>query len=340
MFLSVLCAVIQVGEDNLREVIGDGMKRPMFLKLWARYCFHCREFQPVWEELGDDKEFEGKVDVGEIDCEVNRKVCGEFPGSGVPRLFWIENGEILGRYEGEKTLPKFRKFAWEMLSLPLILVDDVELANESFLFSVPNGDDSLFEVARSIAREMQTLPCKFYLKREGVKVPKLSGSGGREFRGKMVKDEIIEFIKPHVVPFMTSLSFELFQILETMNITFLTLIEPVNHESLNKASDLLPVVSVNCTIEDWFCTYIRYSQARAVIMRHSPRTFWVWTGRITPESMSSWTKSVLSGKITGVSPKSPPSKTFKQNHSVIWMALAVIPIAILPFLFRRKQKQE
>ena len=344
MLLFVVCAVLEVTEENIDSLVNVAMERPMFVRLWARYCFHCREFQPVWEQLSNEKEFEGQVYVSEIDCEVNRKLCSRYPGTGVPRLFWIENGNVSGEYRGEKTLPMFKSFVRKMLSLPLIYVENISEivdSNETvpFVLHIPKDDSEAFEVVRSIAMNMSSLPCKFYLLRGDLRRAKLEVQNGMVFAGDIRdRQQVLEFVKAHAVPFMTKLTVPLMRKLDELNITFMVGLEPADSETFMKVKDILPVLWASCNEEPWFCSYIRYNQTSCVIMRSSPRTFWTMKGRVRQESVYSWTQSVRAGKLAGISPKASPYQPIDNPTSWTWMLVFPVCITLFLLLFRAKQK--
>ena len=346
MLLVVLCVVLQVTEENFDKLVNGVMERPMFVRLWARYCFHCREFQPVWEQLANDKEFEGRVDVAEIDCEVDRKLCAKYPGTGIPRLFWIDKGSVTGQYQGDKTLPKFQSFVRRMLSLPLILVDSISEIPETnetvqFVLHVPRDDSESVAFVRSIAVKLSSLPCRFYLLLDGVKRARLEVQNGVVFREDLSDQQrVLDFVKAHAVPFMTRLTMPLMRQLEELNVTFMVGLAPADSQTFMKVKDILPVLWVSCDDEPWFCSYIRYNQTSCVIMRSSPRTFWTMKGRVRPESVYSWTQSVRAGKLAGISPKTSPYESIGTHTSWTWVLALPVCATILLLFFRTKQKQD
>ena len=55
MFALLVCfvrpAVVTLTNENFTDFI-ENSSLPIFLKLWATWCPHCKEFAPVWDELG------------------------------------------------------------------------------------------------------------------------------------------------------------------------------------------------------------------------------------------------------------------------------------------------
>jgi thioredoxin 2 len=75
---------------------------PVLLDMWAAWCGPCRMIAPVIEELAT--ELAGRVRVGKLTVDENRKVSARFDVRSIPTLLIIKNGREVDRLVG--ALPK------------------------------------------------------------------------------------------------------------------------------------------------------------------------------------------------------------------------------------------
>lgn len=64
---------------------------PWFVKFYAPWCHHCQAMQPNWETMA--REMRNKINVGEVNCEVERRLCKEAGVRGYPTLLFFRGGE-------------------------------------------------------------------------------------------------------------------------------------------------------------------------------------------------------------------------------------------------------
>ena len=57
---------------------------------WAEWCGPCRAIGPVIEELS--KEYDGKVNVGKVNVDVNPQVSMNYGITSIPAILFIKNG--------------------------------------------------------------------------------------------------------------------------------------------------------------------------------------------------------------------------------------------------------
>lgn len=338
--------------ENFEDAISEEMTTPMFVRLWARYCVHCREMTPHWTKLAEMPEFEGKVDFAEIDCEAEPKICKAFPGSGVPRVFWVEKGNASQvQYFGDKELQHLASFVRKQLSYPLILIENAsEIENYSaeaapvFVYTAPNDDEATYALAKDIAEELRSYECNFLLMQNATERSLEARYGlTAKYDGEFNKDEMIVFIKKHSVKYMSNLTVSTMIHLEDNNITFLAVINPseTSYEALRDASLLLPVLYTNCSEDDWFCYFAGQVNSSYAVYRNEPRSVWVMKGHPGRETTREWIKSILGGQLKGVSPRDPPlevayyraqakrNKLSTESLLFVCFALGVVAIIVI-----------
>ena len=71
---------------------------PVLLDLWAAWCGPCRTIAPTIEMLAS--ELAGKVMVGKLDVDANKRTAARFGVQSIPTLLIIQNGREVDRLVG------------------------------------------------------------------------------------------------------------------------------------------------------------------------------------------------------------------------------------------------
>jgi protein disulfide-isomerase len=74
---------------------------PWFIKFYAPWCPHCQVLAPTW--LAMAKEMKGKLNIGEVNCEVEKRLCKDAGVKGYPTMLFFKSGEKV-EYEGLRGL--------------------------------------------------------------------------------------------------------------------------------------------------------------------------------------------------------------------------------------------
>ena len=75
---------------------------PVLLDMWAAWCGPCRMIAPVIEQLAT--ELDGRVRVGKLNVDENKKVAARFRVQSIPTLLILKNGQEIDRIVG--AMPK------------------------------------------------------------------------------------------------------------------------------------------------------------------------------------------------------------------------------------------
>jgi thioredoxin 1 len=67
---------------------------PVLFEFWASWCHHCSALAPVIDELA--AELDGKIIVGQINCDLNRDLCKRYEVKAIPALFLAKQGKVIG----------------------------------------------------------------------------------------------------------------------------------------------------------------------------------------------------------------------------------------------------
>ncbi|KAH7384822.1 thioredoxin-like protein [Cadophora sp. MPI-SDFR-AT-0126] len=83
-------------------------QEPWFIKFYAPWCHHCQAMAPNWIQLA--KEMKGKLNIGEVNCDVEARLCKEVRLRGYPTILFFRGGERV-EYEGLRGLGDFVSYA-------------------------------------------------------------------------------------------------------------------------------------------------------------------------------------------------------------------------------------
>ncbi|KAM5432401.1 putative protein disulfide-isomerase [Microsporum ferrugineum] len=96
---------------------------PWFIKFYAPWCTHCQALAPVWQQMA--KDMKGKLNIGEVNCEVERRLCKDARISSYPTMHFFRGGEKV-QYEGLRglgDLVNYANKATEVVGLGVQYVD-------------------------------------------------------------------------------------------------------------------------------------------------------------------------------------------------------------------------
>ncbi|WEW59756.1 protein disulfide isomerase family protein [Emydomyces testavorans] len=96
---------------------------PWFVKFYAPWCAHCQALAPVWSQMA--KDLKGKLNIGEVDCEVEKRLCKDARVNVYPTMYFFRGGERV-EYEGLRglgDLVSYAKKAVDVVGLGVQYVD-------------------------------------------------------------------------------------------------------------------------------------------------------------------------------------------------------------------------
>ena len=84
---------------------------PWFVMFHAPWCSHCKQLAPIWSQVAS--ELKGKVNVGKVDCTIEKDLMKRFNIKGFPTLIYFENPEAPVNFRGSRQLNSLVQFAVE-----------------------------------------------------------------------------------------------------------------------------------------------------------------------------------------------------------------------------------
>jgi protein disulfide-isomerase len=76
--------------ESFQRLVTNTMD-PWFVKFYAPWCHHCQAMAPNWAEMA--REMEGVLNVGEVNCDVEKRLCRDARVKGYPTLLFFRGGE-------------------------------------------------------------------------------------------------------------------------------------------------------------------------------------------------------------------------------------------------------
>lgn len=94
-----------------------------FIKFYVPWCTHCQHLAPIWSQLS--KEMEGKLNVGEVNCEATPRLCKDARVSAYPTIYYFRGGERV-EYSGLRGLGDLISFTKKALDSDVKYVNAAE----------------------------------------------------------------------------------------------------------------------------------------------------------------------------------------------------------------------
>jgi protein disulfide-isomerase len=87
---------------------------PWFIKFYAPWCHHCQALAPNWLQMS--KELKGKLNIGEVNCDVESRLCKDVHVKGYPTIHFFRGGERV-EYDGLRGLGDLVSYAKKALDI-------------------------------------------------------------------------------------------------------------------------------------------------------------------------------------------------------------------------------
>ncbi|RMD42881.1 hypothetical protein DV735_g2242, partial [Chaetothyriales sp. CBS 134920] len=91
-----------------------------FIKFYVPWCGHCQHLAPNWAQMA--KEMEGRLNIGEVNCDESPRLCKDAKVSGYPTIYFFRGGERV-EYNGLRGLGDLISFADKAVDSDVKYVD-------------------------------------------------------------------------------------------------------------------------------------------------------------------------------------------------------------------------
>ncbi|KAI8630465.1 thioredoxin-like protein [Xylariaceae sp. FL1651] len=112
-------------------------QEPWFIKFYAPWCHHCQAMAPNWQQMA--KEMKGRLNVGEVNCDAESRLCKDVRLKGYPTILFFRGGERV-EYDGLRGFGDFLQYAEKALDI-CKGIQDVDAAS---LAALEKKEDVIF----------------------------------------------------------------------------------------------------------------------------------------------------------------------------------------------------
>lgn len=112
-------------------------QEPWFVKFYAPWCHHCQALAPNWQQMA--KEMKGKLNVGEVNCDVENRLCKDVRVKGYPTIMFFKGGERV-EYDGLRGYGDLLHYAEKALDI----VDGIKDVDEASFAEMEKKEDVIF----------------------------------------------------------------------------------------------------------------------------------------------------------------------------------------------------
>lgn len=104
---------VSLTQESFQKLVTN-TQDPWFVKFYAPWCHHCQDLAPTWQQMA--KELQGKLNVGEVNCDVEVRLCKDVHVRAYPTLHFFKGGERV-EYDGLRGLGDLVSYAKKALDI-------------------------------------------------------------------------------------------------------------------------------------------------------------------------------------------------------------------------------
>ena len=104
---------VSLSQESFQKLVTN-TQDPWFVKFYAPWCHHCQALAPSWAQMA--KELQGKLNVGEVNCDVEVRLCKDVRVRAYPTLHFFRGGERV-EYDGLRGLGDLVSYAKKALDV-------------------------------------------------------------------------------------------------------------------------------------------------------------------------------------------------------------------------------
>ncbi len=108
-----LGTAVSLTQESFQKLVTN-TQDPWFVKFYVPWCHHCQALAPSWQQMA--KELQGKLNVGEVNCEVEVRLCKDVRVRAYPTIHFFRGGERV-EYDGLRGLGDLVSYAKNALDV-------------------------------------------------------------------------------------------------------------------------------------------------------------------------------------------------------------------------------
>ena len=104
---------VSLTQESFQKLVTN-TQDPWFVKFYVPWCQHCQALAPSWLQMA--KELQGKLNVGEVNCEAEGRLCKDVRVKAYPTIHFFRGGERV-EYDGLRGLGDLVSYAKKALDV-------------------------------------------------------------------------------------------------------------------------------------------------------------------------------------------------------------------------------
>lgn len=104
---------VSLTQESFQKLVTN-TQDPWFVKFYVPWCHHCQDLAPTWQQMA--KELQGKLNVGEVNCDVEVRLCKDVHVRAYPTIHFFKGGERV-EYDGLRGLGDLVSYAKKALDV-------------------------------------------------------------------------------------------------------------------------------------------------------------------------------------------------------------------------------
>ncbi|KAL9042145.1 MAG: hypothetical protein Q9214_003872 [Letrouitia sp. 1 TL-2023] len=106
-------ASVSLSQESFQKLVTN-TQDPWFVKFYAPWCHHCQALAPSWAQMA--KELRGELNIGEVNCDVEVRLCKDVHVKAYPTIHFFRGGERV-EYDGLRGLGDLVNYAKKALDV-------------------------------------------------------------------------------------------------------------------------------------------------------------------------------------------------------------------------------
>ncbi|KAL9627963.1 MAG: hypothetical protein Q9164_007436, partial [Protoblastenia rupestris] len=104
---------VSLTQESFQKLVTN-TQDPWFVKFYAPWCHHCQALAPSWLQMA--RELQGKLNVGEVNCDEQSRLCKDVRVKAYPTIHFFRGGERV-EYDGLRSLGDLVSYAKKALDV-------------------------------------------------------------------------------------------------------------------------------------------------------------------------------------------------------------------------------
>ena len=104
---------VALTQESFQKLVTN-TQDPWFVKFYVPWCHHCQSLAPSWAQMA--KEMQGSLNIGEVNCEVEVRLCKDVHVRAYPTIHYFRGGERV-EYDGLRGLGDLVSYAKKALDV-------------------------------------------------------------------------------------------------------------------------------------------------------------------------------------------------------------------------------